>query len=142
MTLLRLLALLLAFATTALHAQPVLPVPPLSAFDAQLKASGEGREFSTTMAFVRMLGTLAKDKKLGKHVVPIVADESRTFGMEGMFRSLGIWSSVGQNYTPQDHGELMFYKESKDGQILQEGITEAGAMASWIAAATSSRTPR
>jgi hypothetical protein len=88
------------------------------------------------MAFVRMLGTLVKDKKLGKHVVPIVADESRTFGMEGMFRSLGIWSSVGQNYTPQDAGQLMFYKESKDGQILQEGITESGAMASWIAAAT------
>ncbi len=111
-------------------------MPPLAAFDVQLKASGEGREFSTTMAFVRMLGTLVKDKKLGRHVVPIVADESRTFGMEGMFRSLGIWSSVGQNYTPQDHGELMFYKESKDGQILQEGINEAGAMASWIAAAT------
>jgi pyruvate dehydrogenase E1 component len=114
-----------------------LEVPPLSAFEAQLKASGEGREFSTTMAFVRMLGTLVKDKKLGRHVVPIVADESRTFGMEGMFRSLGIWSSEGQKYTPQDAGELMFYKESKDGQILQEGITEAGAMASWIAAATS-----
>ena len=115
---------------------PALEAPPLAAFDAQLKASGEGREFSTTMAFVRMLGTLVRDKKLGRHVVPIVADESRTFGMEGMFRSLGIWSSVGQNYTPQDHGELMFYKESKDGQILQEGITESGAMASWIAAAT------
>jgi len=114
-----------------------LAVPPLAAFDAQLKASGEGREFSTTMAFVRMLGTLSRDKQLGRHVVPIVADESRTFGMEGMFRSLGIWSSVGQNYTPQDAGELMFYKESKDGQILQEGITESGAMASWIAAATS-----
>jgi pyruvate dehydrogenase E1 component len=114
-----------------------LEVPPLAAFDAQLKASGEGREFSTTMAFVRMLNTLVRDKKIGKHVVPIVADESRTFGMEGMFRSLGIWSSEGQKYTPQDAGELMFYKESKDGQILQEGITESGAMASWIAAATS-----
>ncbi len=114
-----------------------LPAPALSAFDAQLKASGEGREFSTTMAFVRLLGTLVKDKALGRHVVPIVADESRTFGMEGMFRQLGIWSSVGQLYTPQDAGELMFYKESKSGQILQEGITEAGAMASWIAAATS-----
>ena len=109
----------------------------MSAFDAQLKASGEGREFSTTMAFVRILNTLVKDKKLGKHVVPIVADESRTFGMEGMFRQLGIWSSVGQNYTPQDADQLMFYKESKEGQILQEGITESGAMASWIAAATS-----
>ncbi|MBS3916724.1 MAG: pyruvate dehydrogenase (acetyl-transferring), homodimeric type, partial [Sulfuritalea sp.] len=114
-----------------------LEVPALSAFDAQLKASGEGREFSTTMAFVRILNTLVKDKKLGRHVVPIVADESRTFGMEGMFRQLGIWSSVGQNYTPQDADQLMFYKESKDGQILQEGITESGAMASWIAAATS-----
>ncbi|MBK6629914.1 MAG: pyruvate dehydrogenase (acetyl-transferring), homodimeric type [Betaproteobacteria bacterium] len=114
-----------------------LEVPALSAFDAQLKASGEGREFSTTMAFVRILNTLVKDKKLGKHVVPIVADESRTFGMEGMFRQLGIWSSVGQNYTPQDADQLMFYKESKEGQILQEGITESGAMASWIAAATS-----
>ncbi len=113
-----------------------LEVPPLAAFETQLKASGEGREFSTTMAFVRMLGTLVRDKTLGKHVVPIVADESRTFGMEGMFRSLGIWSSEGQKYTPQDAGELMFYKESKDGQILQEGITESGAMASWIAAAT------
>jgi pyruvate dehydrogenase E1 component len=114
-----------------------LEVPPLAAFEAQLKASGEGREFSTTMAFVRMLNTLVRDKKIGRHVVPIVADESRTFGMEGMFRQLGIWSSEGQKYTPQDAGELMFYKESKDGQILQEGITESGAMASWIAAATS-----
>jgi len=114
-----------------------LEVPPLSAFEAQLKATGEGREISTTMAFVRMLNTLVRDKKLGRNIVPIVADESRTFGMEGMFRQLGIWSSEGQKYTPQDAGELMFYKESKDGQILQEGITESGAMASWIAAATS-----
>jgi len=113
-----------------------LEIPALSAFETQLKASGEGREFSTTMAFVRILNTLVKDKKIGRHVVPIVADESRTFGMEGMFRQLGIWSSVGQNYTPQDADQLMFYKESKDGQILQEGITEPGAMASWIAAAT------
>ncbi len=114
-----------------------LEVPPLSAFEAQLKASGEGREFSTTMAFVRILNTLVKDKKIGKHVVPIVADESRTFGMEGMFRQLGIWSTVGQLYTPQDADQLMFYKEDKHGQILQEGISEAGAMCSWIAAATS-----
>ena len=114
-----------------------LEVPGLPAFDALLKASGDGREFSTTMAFVRLLNILVKDKKVGKHVVPIVADESRTFGMEGMFRQLGIWSSVGQNYTPQDADQLMFYKESKDGQILQEGITEAGAMASWMAAASS-----
>ena len=114
-----------------------LEVPPLSAFDALLKASGEGREFSTTMAFVRALGVLVKDKKIGKHVVPIVADESRTFGMEGMFRQLGIWSPLGQLYTPQDADQLMFYKESKSGQILQEGINEAGAMCSWLAAATS-----
>jgi len=119
-----------------LRAEP-LDVPGLPAFEALLKASGDGREFSTTMAFVRLLNILVKDKKVGRHVVPIVADESRTFGMEGMFRQLGIWSSVGQNYTPQDADQLMFYKESKDGQILQEGITEAGAMASWMAAATS-----
>jgi len=114
-----------------------LEVPPLSAFDALLKASGEGREFSTTMAFVRALGVLLKDKKLGKHVVPIVADESRTFGMEGLFRQIGIWSQMGQLYTPQDADQLSFYKESKNGQILQEGINEAGAMCSWLAAATS-----
>jgi pyruvate dehydrogenase E1 component len=113
-----------------------LDVPPLSAFDAMLKASAEGREFSTTMAFVRLLGVLLKDKNIGKHVVPIVADESRTFGMEGLFRQIGIWSSVGQLYTPQDRDQLMFYKEDKNGQILQEGINEAGAMCSWIAAAT------
>ena len=114
-----------------------LPVPPLSAFDALLKGSGEGREYSTTMAFVRILNTLVKDKQIGRRVVPIVPDESRTFGMEGMFRQLGIWNQLGQLYTPQDAGELMFYKESKDGQILQEGINEAGATADWIAAATS-----
>ncbi len=114
-----------------------LAVPALSAFEAQLKASAEGREFSTTMVFVRLLGVLLKDKNIGKHVVPIVADESRTFGMEGLFRQIGIWSSVGQLYTPQDRDQLMFYKEDKNGQILQEGINEAGAMCSWIAAATS-----
>ncbi len=114
-----------------------LEVPPLAAFDALLQASAEGREFSTTMAFVRLLGILLKDKKLGKHVVPIVADESRTFGMEGLFRQIGIWSQLGQLYTPQDADQLMFYKESKNGQILQEGINEAGAMCSWLAAATS-----
>ncbi len=116
---------------------PALEVPPLSAFEALLKASGEDREFSTTMAFVRLLGILLKDKKIGKHIVPIVADESRTFGMEGLFRQIGIWSTVGQLYTPQDRDQLMFYKEDKHGQILQEGINEAGAMCSWIAAATS-----
>jgi pyruvate dehydrogenase E1 component len=113
-----------------------LEVPPLSAFEAQLKGT-EGREISTTMAFVRILNTIIRDKKIGKLVVPIVPDESRTFGMEGMFRQLGIYSHVGQLYTPQDADQLMFYKEDKHGQILQEGICEAGAMSSWIAAATS-----
>ena len=113
-----------------------LEVPPLSSFEGLLQASGE-REFSTTMAFVRMLGQLVRDKSLGKRIVPIVPDESRTFGMEGMFRQLGIWSSVGQLYTPEDADQLMFYKEDKHGQILQEGINEPGAMSSWIAAATS-----
>jgi pyruvate dehydrogenase E1 component len=113
-----------------------LQVPPLSAFETLLKASGEGRESSTTMAFVRILNVLVKDKNIGKRVVPIVADESRTFGMEGMFRQLGIWSSTGQLYTPQDADQLMYYKEDKNGQILQEGINEAGAMSSWIAAAS------
>ncbi|MEK6735692.1 MAG: pyruvate dehydrogenase (acetyl-transferring), homodimeric type [Pseudomonadota bacterium] len=113
-----------------------LEIPALSAFDTLLKAGGEGRESSTTMAFVRILNILVKDKQIGRHIVPIVADESRTFGMEGMFRQLGIWSSVGQLYTPQDADQLMYYKEDKHGQILQEGINEAGAMSSWIAAAT------
>jgi len=113
-----------------------IEVPPLSAFEAQLKGT-EGREISTTMAFVRILNTIIRDKRLGKYVVPIVPDESRTFGMEGMFRQLSIYSHVGQLYTPQDADQLMFYKEDKTGQILQEGINEAGAMSSWIAAATS-----
>ena len=108
-------------------------MPPLAAFQSLLKSS-EDRDFSTTMAFVRILNTLVKDKQVGRRVVPIVADESRTFGMEGMFRQLGIWSSVGQLYTPQDADQLMYYKEDKHGQILQEGINEAGAMADWIAA--------
>ncbi len=113
-----------------------LPVPELSAFQALLESSGE-RELSTTMAFVRILTTLTRDKELGKRIVPIVPDESRTFGMEGMFRSLGIYSSVGQLYEPQDHDQLMYYREDVNGQILQEGINEAGAFSSWIAAATS-----
>ncbi|HEY2029159.1 MAG TPA: pyruvate dehydrogenase (acetyl-transferring), homodimeric type [Myxococcales bacterium] len=113
-----------------------LQAPPLSAFEAQLKASGE-REFSTTMAFVRILTTMMRDKNIGKHVVPIVADEARTFGMEGMFRQYGIYSHIGQLYKPEDSDQLMFYKEAKTGQILQEGINEAGAMCSWMAAATS-----
>jgi len=109
----------------------------LSAFETLLKASGAGRELSTTMAFVRILTTLVRDKKIGRFVVPIVPDESRTFGMEGMFRQLGIYSHVGQLYTPQDADQLMFYKEDQKGQVLQEGINEPGAMSSWIAAATS-----
>jgi pyruvate dehydrogenase E1 component len=114
-----------------------LPVPALDVFAPLLEATTEGREISTTMAFVRMLNTIARDKVLGKRVVPIVPDESRTFGMEGMFRQLGIWSQLGQLYTPEDHDQLMFYKEDKHGQILQEGINEAGGMCDWIAAATS-----
>jgi pyruvate dehydrogenase E1 component len=113
-----------------------LTPPPLSTFQRLLENSGE-REISTTMAFVQMLGTLVRDKVIGKHVVPIVPDESRTFGMEGMFRQLGIYSSVGQLYKPQDADQLMYYRESKDGQVLQEGINEGGAMSSWIVAATS-----
>src|SRR5439155_5559324 len=113
-----------------------LEIPPLSAFEAQLKGS-EGRTLSTTMSFVRILNTLLRDKQLGRHVVPIVPDESRTFGMEGMFRQFGIFSQVGQLYRPEDANQLMFYKEDKNGQILQEGINEPGAMSSWIAAATS-----
>src|SRR3712207_2228914 len=114
-----------------------LQAPPLSAFEAQLKGSGAGREISTTMAFVRVLNTLLRDKGVGKRVVPIVPDESRTFGMEGMFRQFGIFSQVGQLYRPEDANQLMFYKEDKSGQLLQEGINEPGAMSSWIAAATS-----
>jgi pyruvate dehydrogenase E1 component len=113
-----------------------LPVPELSAFKGQLEGTGE-REVSTTMAFVRVLNALVRDKQLGPRVVPIVPDESRTFGMEGMFRQLGIFSQVGQLYQPEDAAQLMFYKEDKKGQILQEGINEAGAFSSWIAAATS-----
>lgn len=113
-----------------------LEIPPLSTFDGQLKSTDE-REISTTMAFVRILTAVLRDKKAGKYVVPIVADESRTFGMEGMFRQYGIWSSVGQLYKPQDADQLMFYREDQRGQMLQEGITEAGAISSWIAAATS-----
>jgi pyruvate dehydrogenase E1 component len=111
-------------------------VPPLSAFETQLKGSGD-REISTTMAFVRILTTLLRDKELGKRVVPIVPDESRTFGMENLFRQFGIFSQVGQLYQPEDANQLMFYKEDKSGQLLQEGINEPGAMSSWIAAATS-----
>ncbi len=114
-----------------------LPVPPLSLFDALLKATAEGREISTTMAFVRILTALLRDKDLGQRVVPIVPDESRTFGMEGLFRQVGIFSQVGQLYRPQDADQLMYYREDPKGQILQEGINEPGAMASFIAAGTS-----
>ncbi len=120
--------------TRRTHVEP-LAVPELSAFESQLKDSGE-REISTTMAFVRILTALVKDKKIGQHVVPIVADESRTFGMEGLFRQLGIYSMKGQLYEPEDADQLMYYREDKKGQILQEGINEAGAMSSWIAAGT------
>jgi pyruvate dehydrogenase E1 component len=113
-----------------------LEVPELSAFETLLKSS-EDREMSTTMAFVRALNIVLRDKKIGKLVVPIVPDESRTFGMEGMFRQLGIYSSVGQLYKPEDSDQLMYYKEDKHGQILQEGINEAGGLCSWIAAGTS-----
>jgi len=113
-----------------------LQTPELSAFESMLGATGE-REISTTMAFVRILSTLVKDKNIGKYVVPIVPDEARTFGMEGMFRQLGIYSSVGQLYEPVDSDQVMSYKESKSGQILEEGINEAGAFSSWLAAATS-----
>jgi pyruvate dehydrogenase E1 component len=113
-----------------------IEVPPLETFQSQLDGTGE-REISTTMAFVRVLAALLRDKTLGPRIVPIVADESRTFGMEGMFRQLGIYSHVGQLYEPEDAGQLMFYREDQQGQVLQEGITEAGAFSSWIAAATS-----
>ena len=108
-------------------------IPGLDTFDALLKDSGE-REFSTTMAFVRILSTLTRDKLIGKYIVPIVPDEARTFGMEGMFRQLGIYSFKGQLYEPVDSDQVMYYREDKKGQILQEGINEAGAMSSWIAA--------
>ena len=114
---------------------PPLDVPELSAFDNLLQDTGQ-REMSTTMILVRFIATLARDKAIGKNVVPIVPDEARTFGMEGLFRQLGIYSSKGQLYRPEDADQLMFYKEEKRGQILQEGINEAGAMSSWIAAAT------
>ncbi len=113
-----------------------LEIPELSAFAAITKSSGD-REISTTMAFVRILSVLLKDKNLGPKIVPIVPDECRTFGMEGLFRQIGIYSPVGQLYTPVDHEQIMYYREARDGQILEEGINEAGAFCSWMAAATS-----
>jgi pyruvate dehydrogenase E1 component len=117
------------------RAEPI-EVPPLDTFKGQLEGTGD-REVSSTMSFVRVLAALLRDKKIGPHVVPIVPDESRTFGMEGMFRQVGIYSPVGQLYQPQDSEQLMFYKEDQHGQILEEGITEAGSVSSFIAAGTS-----
>ncbi|HTS52348.1 MAG TPA: alpha-ketoglutarate dehydrogenase [Burkholderiales bacterium] len=115
---------------------PTLPVPPLSALAKYVEGT-HGREQSTTMVFVQLLSHLLREASLGKHIVPIVADEARTFGMQALFRQVAIYSSVGQLYEPEDKDELLYYKEARDGQILEEGISEAGAVASWIAAATS-----
>ena len=112
-----------------------MSVPALKVFDKQLDSSGE-REISSTMAFVRILSTLIKNKDIGQYVVPIVPDEARTFGMEGMFRQLGIYTSAGQKYVPHDREQIMYYKEDKKGVILEEGINEAGAMSAWLALAT------
>jgi pyruvate dehydrogenase E1 component len=114
----------------------VVPVPDLASY-ANFATQAGGKEMSTTMAFVRMLGALLKDTQLGPRVVPIVADEARTFGMANLFKQVGIYSSVGQKYAPEDIGSVLSYREALDGQILEEGISEAGAMASWTAAATS-----
>ncbi len=116
------------------NADPLV-IPPLEIFKAQLEGS-QNREYSTTMALVRMLTALARDPKIGSRIVPIVPDEARTFGMEGLFRQLGIYASAGQLYEPQDADQLMVYREDRKGQILEEGITESGSMASWIAAGT------
>jgi pyruvate dehydrogenase E1 component len=117
------------------HNAAALKTPELSIFDALLKSSGD-RKISTTMAFVRIITALIRDKGVGKNIVPIVPDEARTFGMEGLFRSFGIYSSSGQQYEPEDSGKVMWYREDAKGQILQEGINEAGAMAEWVSAAT------
>ena len=119
------------------QADEKLPVPELSAFQAMLEPTAEGREISTTAAYSRVLTALLRDPNLGQRVVPIMVDESRTFGMEGLFRQIGIFSQVGQLYEPVDKDQVMYYREDKAGQILQEGINEAGGMSSWIAAATS-----
>ncbi|HET8941724.1 MAG TPA: pyruvate dehydrogenase (acetyl-transferring), homodimeric type [Rudaea sp.] len=119
-----------------IKASKSLPAPELAAFDSITKGTGE-REISTTMALVRGINLLLRDKQLGPHVVPIVADEARTFGMEGMFRQIGIYAPFGQKYKPQDADQLMYYRESESGQVLQQGISEPGAMASWMAAASS-----
>jgi len=113
-----------------------IKAPELKAFDNQLKGTGD-REVSTTMAFVRLLSTLVKDKEIGHRIVPIVPDEARTFGMEGLFRQIGIYSAKGQLYDPADSGQVMYYREDVKGQLLEEGINEAGSMSSWLSAATS-----
>ncbi|MZR62429.1 pyruvate dehydrogenase (acetyl-transferring), homodimeric type [Alcanivorax sp. DP30] len=118
------------------QASQALTIPGLDVFASFLEGSGD-REISTTMAFVRMMSALIKDKQIGERVVPIVPDEARTFGMEGLFRQLGIYSSGGQKYQPEDAGQVMYYREDKKGRILEEGINEAGAMSGWLAAATS-----
>ena len=115
---------------------PVFQVPEIAAHG-QFALAADGKEMSTTMAFVRQLGALLKDPVIGPKVVPIVADEARTFGMANLFKQVGIYSSVGQRYSPEDIGSVLSYREAKDGQILEEGISEAGAISSWIAAATS-----
>ena len=114
-----------------------IPVPELASYARFATHSDGSREMSTTMAFVRMLGTLLKDHELGPRIVPIVADEARTFGMANLFKQVGIYSSVGQRYEPEDIGSILNYREAIDGQILEEGISEAGAISSWVAAATS-----
>jgi len=119
------------------QADEQLTVPGLDALQAVLEPTAEGREISTTQAFVRILTALTRDKSIGSRVVPIVPDEARTFGMEGMFRQLGIYAPEGQKYTPVDKDQVMYYREDKSGQILEEGINEAGAFSSWISAATS-----
>ena len=116
--------------STALH------IPDISIFQELLDGTDE-REISTTMAYVRLLTLLTKDKSLGKHIVPIIPDEARTFGMDPLFRQLGIYSHKGQLYDPVDSDQFLYYKEAQDGQILEEGINEAGAISSWIAAGTS-----
>jgi pyruvate dehydrogenase E1 component len=120
-----------------MKAEEQIAVPPLDAFKAVLDPTAEGREISTTQAFVRFLTQLLRDKALGPRAVPILVDEARTFGMEGLFRQIGIYNPAGQNYTPVDRDQVMYYREDKTGQILQEGINEPGGMSSWIAAATS-----
>jgi len=118
------------------QAEESLEIPPLKAFDAILKGSGD-RQVSSTMTFVRVLNSLLKDKKIGKRIVPIIPDEARTFGMEGLFRQVGIYANEGQKYVPQDADQVAYYREDKKGQVLQEGINELGAMASWVASGTS-----